>query len=352
MRATLTGKDFKALITAVRRFPSVGSFAGAGVVNLTAVAGKLTATHLGVATARARVPVEGDLPLTGVDERVVDGFAPLCADTSKVVLSREDNTLMIKCKDREVRPIVAEASAEHKIPSVKGMDGIEISEEIAPRIAYLSDVAHSDTSRAELCCVMLTADGEIIASSQTIIAVLKGSKLSANVAVPLVLAKSLLKGDVLYPGPRETVVKTEIATYSMAAPVKAQAEFPIGKIKEFGKSKTSECAVVDGTKLAAALADCNSCLSKLAPLDIILDLTFGEKLELSAANGPTVFRAPVPLLASKKEVKFRAPLTEIIKISAFLNEDKVVVARGEHGDMFMRLAVGWIWFPAWIEPKK
>jgi hypothetical protein len=343
-QAVVAGKDFRDLTKAIGRFPGWQ----VPIVNVSVSDGKLTATQMGMATAKVVVPAGGRLPWTGVDARVMDGIAALCTDTSKVILTRDESQISLKCLGREEKTAATEARADVKIPSVKDLTGIEISEEIAPRVAYLAEVAHSDTSRVELCCVMMTATGELIACSPKIIAVMKGQKMSENIAVPLMLAKVLITGDVLYLGPKVTIVKTAIAAYSMAAPVRAQIDFPIGKIVEFGKSKTSDVASMDGGKFVAALEDCKSCLSRLAPVDVIVDLAVSEsEVQLSAASGPTVFKASIPLTKHKQMGTFRAPMAELVALLPFM-ADGVRMAKGEKEDLFLRVDAGWIWFPAYV----
>ena len=324
------------------------------MINLMATGGELVATHIGVAISKVRIGAEGELPWTGVSEGILEGIVSLCTDTSKVTLRREGTVLLLKCRGREESTVALTANEELKVPSVKNLTGIEISDKIGPRVSYLAALAHSDTSRAELCCVMMTATGELLACSPKVIASLKGRKMSENIAVPLVLAKSLSAGDVLYPGPKSTVVKTAIATYSMPAPVKAQQNFPIAKIVEFSKSQTTKVASVAGEHFTSALEDCKSCLSRLSSdAEILVDLRFDDKgLALSAASGPTIFKAPVSLItASNQTGSFRAPLEEMLALIPFMTTD-LSFERGEHDDLFIRMPVGWAWFPCYLEHKK
>jgi hypothetical protein len=355
-QVTLLGVDFKAVVNAVRKFPSVGAFAGAGVINIQAAGGVLTATSIGVTLAVAQVAADGDMGLVGVEERALDGFASLCKDSAKVVITAEEKGIVIRCRKEQMDTVVAVGQL-HKPPVTDGITGIKLTETVAARVAYLSDLAFGDASRAELCAVMATSAngqaGRLMACSQKVIAVLKGCKIDQNVAIPLALAKLAVTDDIIYPGPKKTVVKSGIATYSMPAPVAAQKHFPISTIMEFDTTDREEIASVDGVKLAAAIGDAQTCLGQVARTEIISDISIiGGKLELSANNGSSRFQVTRPLLSAVVDgVLFRCPLQELVHVSPFMT-DKVTLSRGKHGDLFMAVPAGWVWMPAWVTGRK
>lgn len=346
------GKDFKALISSVSKFPTVGSFAGSELVNLQAADGKLTATAFGIVLSRGRVSAEGTLKLVGAGERELSSFAGICPDLAKVSISIVDKQIVLKCKQNEVKMPLVDGQA-HKMPSVKDLRGITITKSIAQRVGYLSDIAFNDSSRADLCCVMATGAGEAMAMNQKTLAVLKTSPShSGNVAIPVPLAKAIAVDDVLYIGAKETIVKSGIALHSMPSPVKAQKEFPLAQIKQFGKMEREETLVVDGPKMAEAVAACASVLTGSTRAEIVVVLrTVKDKLELSARAGGAEFRTLVPTIKMFTEAEFRVPLEGLAHVALFMGK-KIVMSRARHGELFLSVPDGWVMFPSWEVKKK
>jgi hypothetical protein len=350
-KVILSGKDYKFLIAAVTRFPSVGSFAGSETINLQAADGKLAATTFNMVLSRARVAVEGELPLVGVNERTLAAFASVCSESAKVSITVSGKVISVRSRRREITTPILEGQ-KHKIPQLKDITGLKITKEIASRVVYLAEVAFTDSSRAELCCVMLASGGQAMACNQNSVGVLDISYKGGAIAIPISLAKILQAGDTLYVGARETVVRSGGAVYSMSSPVKAQKEFPIALVKQYGKMAREEVATVSGVKLAEVVAECNTCLGALARTAVRPRLSVAEdKLEVSGTNSGVKFRAVLPLLGkAAREQVFHVPLESMVHVAAFLGK-RVVLAAGKHGELFLRLDRGWVLFPAWVESK-
>src|ERR1700739_2113624 len=105
LSAYLTGKNFRALISAVSKFPTIGSFAGADVINLEVREGRAVATTCGIVLSRARVPADGELKLIGLERRTVEAFAGICPETAKLsIVSNGSKDVLIKFKGREINP--------------------------------------------------------------------------------------------------------------------------------------------------------------------------------------------------------------------------------------------------------
>lgn len=343
--ATFTTKDFQQLVADVTRFPSAGAFADSENVGLSVKEGKATAYMHGMVLTKVRVPAEGDLATLGVDERLLESFASICSATS-VTITRDGDNLLLKCGKKQVTAAVAKTQ-KHPIPGIAGIAPIEITQEMASRIGYLANIAYNDSSRPELCCVMLTADGRAVAIDQKAIAVLAcGGKRPKPVALPLTLAKALVKGATLFPAPNETVLRIGSAYHCMPAPIAAQNDFPISIIDGYEKRKAVfECT---GAHLAAAITDCTKCVSSVARTETLLTMTTTEKgLSLVAENGGAIFRTTVKGVCKSVDVTAVVPLERANSAVAFLDtETKVLSQTGTKGETFFAFGSGWIVFPA------
>lgn len=350
-KLTIEVTDFKALVKAVSRFPSVGAFGGSDELNLSCHDDKLRAWTFGVVLSNARVSAHGIAPLFAVDRRVIESFASICPEKGTVTFQLTDSELICSCKQRQISIARSEGHI-YKLPVVKDVAPIKITRSMAERVVYLSSVALDDSTRAELACVMLTKHSTIACNQKTV-AVLPGSKVGSNTALPLPLAKIIETGDVVYVGARETLVKSGIGTYSMASPVKAQKEFPLAAITAFKKAKRTEVAVCEADKFTTAITECATCLGQLARTEVISTLqTDGSRITLSSKNGGAKFEVSIPLVLEAKEATiFKLPLQGLIEIAPFM-KGRVVLARGERGEVYVMIEDGWVMFPSWEARKK
>jgi hypothetical protein len=166
------------------------------------------------------------------------------------------------------------------------------------------------------------------------------------------LAKGLKGGDVVYVGPKETLVKSGVAVYSMPSAAKAQKDFPLETITALGKTKQEAFAEVEGGRFADLVTDCASCLGQLARTEVLLSMaTVGDKLTISAKNGGALFRGVLPLLSTTGDRSFHVPLEGMVQVLQFVGQ-KVVFSLGKHGDLFMTVDAGWVLFPAWAPKAK
>lgn len=342
---------FRSLVGAVTRFPSVGDFGDSGLVWMTASNERLTACAVGIVYSHVVEPCsEAQMPVMGVDRRVLESFVGLCR-ASSVSITWTDTTVKFRSgkqdvstayKSRDALPVANRAETQP----------IKVTGALADVTRYLSDVAFADNSRPELCCVMLTGDGNAIAANQKVLGVFQVPKLSADhVAVPLALAKVLQEGDGLSLGTKDVTLMRGTASYSMSRPLKAQKEFPIDKIVSYGQQKRTKIAVCVGSQLAGKLEDCSTCLSALSKLEVIGEIAItGGELVVAGSNGQTRFHASMKTLSSEGDATFRIPMTEIKHALPFMQQN-VTLSSGEHGDLLMGLPNGWILFPAWKETK-
>lgn len=350
---TLTGGDFKALIDAVSVFPTLGEFSDAGDVTLATRGGRLIATAHGVVFTWAYCKADGDLesPIA-VDMRVLQSFAPLCANTLKVTLEAASGELRIKA-GRHSDETQSKPGKAVPVKSVKKMREIVVTKAVAERAKYLADVAFADGSRAELSCVMMTTKGEAAACNQKTVAILNtGAKLDKNTAIPLALARAMKAKDRLYVSTSETVLKTANAVYSIPSPVKAQKDFPLKTLQAYGVQDRTDVAVCAGEKFAEALQVCASTLEPLSRLDIIIDVEIGEKyIRVGGTNSGTKFNTRLPFLKRMDAALFKLPLGEAKKVIPFMR-GRTTISQAAHGDMLITMRDGFILFPAWTSPKK
>lgn len=353
-KCLFTGRDFVAMIEAVTKFPSVGQFVGAEFVHLAINDGYAVACTFGVVQSRGRVPAAGVLKLVGVDRRVIDSVAALCRGTANVKVYVVDKEIVFLTRGRKTKTAIAHG--EHfKVPGVKDATEIKVTHSVTEKLVYLSDVAFNDSSRAELCCVMLTGKGEAVAFSQGTVAVLEAPKVKAgHVAVPLPLAKVVTVGDRLFIGPRQTVLKSgKAATYVMPSPVKAQKDFPFAVVEKLRSEARNKSAVFDGRKLAEAIKECSLCLAGLARTEVIVRLmpSIEGKLQLWAKNGKAQFSTSLPAKVAAVSGEYAAPLNNLMHVAPFMS-GKVTLSRGELGDMFLDVGDGWILFPGVVPVKR
>ena len=343
----LEGVDFKALVSAVCRFPAIGSVKGADTGSVMATKGRAIATTASILEARAVVPGEGDLFWTAVDRRALESYASICRDSGKVTVTVDKNMVLSHRK----REVTLQVSASVKVEKPVLGEGVEIDKATAEKLAYLSYVAFDDATRIELNCVFLTGT-HAIACDQKTIAKLKVRLPVEGSAVPLMLAKAIAAGDVLYIG-KQTVLKSGIATYAMPSLVKAQSSFPLGKIAAYEEDEKTKVGTLVAEKFKMVIEECAAVLSALARTEIVVDLTLeGEQLSFAAQNAGVVYRMSLALSGASCERRiFRVPLASLVHVAPFM-VGKVVLLMGSRSDLFLDLGDGWAFFSAWVPDKK
>src|SRR5215471_15842810 len=141
------------------------------MVNIVVRNGHAVCSHLGVVLARASLPIEGDLPLIAVDERLIVPFASQHSDAAKIIIESNEKEISIRARGRKINARFKEGT-EQPIPKID-TEGIPITPMLAERVGYLAEVAFSDASRPDLCCVMVLPDGRAMACNSRAIVVLK-----------------------------------------------------------------------------------------------------------------------------------------------------------------------------------
>ena len=345
---TLIGKDFKSLVLGATKFPSVGHFGGSEMVNLRVTKGQAYCTTLGVVLAKSMVPAAGELPLIAIDERLIEPFARAHAEAAKVVIEFDEKEVTVRARGRKITAPYKEGISQ-AFPKT-AVEGIPVTEELATRIRYLSELAYSDISRPDLSCVMVLPDGRAIACSSRVIAVLKcHSGHDQKMAMPLPMAKNLSKGDTIFPGAKEMIIRNGVAKYSMPSPVIALQDFPIAAIDAFSAIETAPFVTVKGSLLARAVMEADSCMSSISRLEMIIHLTEENgKMVLSTENGSARFLTRFPAIKiSEAGASVDLPMEEMMRMSTFIgSEEKVVISMGtKNKETMMKFRSGWVMVP-------
>ena len=352
MSIIIVGKEFKKLVSAVTLFPSIGSFGGSELVNLHVKGGWATATTFGVVLSMAKVPATGELSLLGINERDMKSVASICTDADQIRID-VDKHVTIHFRGREIITPLSKGTA-HTLPAIE--DPFNVSKEVADKLTYLARVAFGDSSKPELCGVLLAGGGRAMACSQKAIAVLdyNGSKVANRVALPVPLAKILKAGDVVSCGAKETVVKRGRVWYCMPSPVRAQKEFPVEQVLAFEKTVKDPLVTCSGVKLAMGFDECQVCLSNVSKNEVKVLLTVADgKLALSSENGGVKFKTVVKAAACA-DGEVMIPLEEMLLVGEFVGEQHdIEITRGrKNGEVFIAFNGGWAMFPAYTTPKK
>ncbi len=344
--AKIQGADFKAVIAAVSRFPCIGAFVDSDKVNIVISGGVLQASTFGVVVSRAEVPAEGDIELCGTDERTVVPYASAVVGTSPVTMLSDGKTIKLKTRNRELT-LGTLAGRNNEIPKIKGAT-LKVTPEVAEKLGYLSEIAMSDQSKPQLCCVMVNG-GKLMAVNQKSVAQLSCdiSGHTGRTALPVALLTGLKKGDVLTVG-TDTVLKSGIGVYCMPSPLEAQKSFPIETVDKIGKQEKQQIAGIDGDKLQSALEECATCLGNVSRTEVLATLNFKlGKLILTAQNGGVIFKRVIPVETSATEASMILPLEEALHAAPMFKGQNVRAFQGKNNEAFLSFDGGWVMFPTW-----
>ena len=327
--------------------PTIGSFAGSEMVMLSADKGKAKVASYGVALSRATIQCEGSIPLCAIEERALQSFAGLCPDDSKVGVTVTDKQVTLRCKKMDL-DIPFKAGEVYEVVSTEGTVGLAIGEDVAKKTAYLSQLAFSDSSRPELCCVMLSGKKIISCSPKAFGVLSSGTDLVDRAPVPIPFAKELKEGDVLYAGKKTTVLVSGIGTYAIPTQIKALKDFPIAVIEKYGAAKRTSICALSGTKLGGMLTACSTILGGMAKTDVILSMETKEaRLHLSAQNGSARFHESIQLKKMDSAVSFSLPMDEM-KAAIELLQGDIGLQQGPGGEIFISLSADeWLMLPPW-----
>lgn len=342
--AKLKGAQFKELVSAVTKFPSVGTFVGSDIVSLRVANGKLTASSFGVVLSYASVEAEGTVDLFGIDERALGQFASHCRSNSDVRITRDKSGVKLRRGSTTEVLTGLVKGVRYERAKTNG-NGFKVDWNAAKNIQYLSGLAMSDTSKPELNCVLLQ-NYKAVACGQKVTASIDCRITKDRHALPLPLLKVLGKDDTLYPGDKQTVLESGIARYEMPAPTKAQEKFPYAAVEKYRKGEAEKIAVISGSKLKLAIEECNSCVAGISRLEVIMKLSFrNNKLEISAENGGVKFRKVLPARVMV-ESSVSVALAESVQASLLYEGKDVTVTTGT-GSMFLNFQGGWLLFSTW-----
>src|SRR5262245_41526655 len=176
--------------------------------------------------------------MIAVDERLITPFASQHGEAAKVIIEVDEKEICIRARGRKINAPYKEG-VEQAFPKID-VEGISITASLAERVGYLSDVAFSDLSRPDLCCVMILPDGRAMSCNSRAIVVLKcHSGHDQKIAMPIPLAKELRRGDTIFPGAKQTIIKNGIVSYCMPSPVRAVNEFPVDTIESYASIESA-----------------------------------------------------------------------------------------------------------------
>ena len=348
-KLTVAAKDCKALLLAVTKFPITGGLAGTELISFTTSKGRLYASTFGLTLSRASVPCTGEMPPIAIDERHVAGFLKHCPDDANLTIS-VDTEIVLRCKKQETGSGLLPA-AGHKMTPIKNMGPIitlEMTAEMAKRISYLSALAFSDSSRAELCCTMLT-NKYALACSQKAVAILDHTMDDAQVALPLPIARVLTTGDICYVGKKETILKSGIGYYAMPSPIKAQSDFPVKALQAMKALVSEKVAECSGEAFATAVDSAGDCLSSISRTEVILVLQPGDgKLEIKSTNGGARYRTEIKAVTNGYTDEFKIPWNELSAACAFIGKKPVVLSVVKRtNEIMMNISGALFVFPSW-----
>lgn len=349
MIVKIEGPAFKQLIDAVSRFPSVGTFVNSDMVTLKMNDGFLEASMFGVVVANAKVKAEGVLAQCATDERTMIPFASTVVKDSVVTMEVADGAVRLRTRGREIM-LSTLPGQENLVPKLKGAK-LKISADVATKLNYLSGIAMTDTSKPELCCVMV-ADGKAMACNQKAVAVMDCAidGHTGKTALPVPLLKALAKGDVIVAG-ESTLLESGIGRYMMPSPVAAQEKFPIAMIKKYADVQKKKVAACKGEHFSSALDECSACISNVSRTQVVVTITVKQnKIELAAKNGGVAFRRVIPC-NSTVETKLIVPLEEAILASPLFGTKELHVYNGTNDETILAFADGWVLFPSWTPSK-
>lgn len=347
--AKIEGGNFKAVIAAVSRFPTIGTFVDSDKVNIVIANGVLQASTFGVVISRAEVPAEGEIELCGTDERTVVPYASAVVGQSPVLMVSDGKTIKLRTRNREIM-LGSLVGRNNEIPKVKGAT-LKITDDVGKKLGYLSEIAMSDQSKPQLCAVMVSAE-KLMAVNQKAVAVLdcKIPEHKGKTALPVPLLSQLKKGDVLTVG-ESTLLKSGIGLYCMPSPTAAQESFPVEAVEKLGKQKKDQIAGVVGDRLVSALEECSTCLGNVSRTEMVTTLNFKKgKMELIAQNGGVVFRRIVAVDISL-EASLILPLEEALHSIPMIQGKDVRIFSGQNGEAFISFDDGWLMFPTWDGAK-
>lgn len=353
-KAQIKASDFKALVDAVSKFPSIGGFSDSDTVNLVVANGVASVSIVGgVVSSFASVEASGAMPVIGLNDKLINGFANLCAGESLVNIEVIKNRIVLRCKhERAVQPY--KKGVAHAPPDVAKIEGavkLPVTETIAAQMAYLASFAFGDQVQPELYCVYVHPSGHMLSFALSVGGVVKVAiKSKTGSAIPLPLAKELQKGDTLYAGTRHTVVYSGKSCYTMPTPVEASAKFPADMLLNFAKipqTKVVECSEAALADAARKVLVCIGSLSSRDEIAVRAAIKDG-RFELSGKSAGVSYSTVIRGASCLVDAVFYLPLIELSKVMETSGTDtQMSIAVGKVGkEVFLVFESSWIVFAA------
>lgn len=352
-KAQIKASDFKALVDAVSKFPSIGGFSDSDTVNIAVADGVASVSIVGgVVSSFASIEATGMLPVIGLNDKLINGFANLCAGDSLVTIEVANKEIILRCKhERAVQPF--KKGVIHLPPdgaTVEGVVKLPVTENIAAQMAYLASFAFGDQVQPELYCVYVHPSGHMLSFALSVGGVVKVAiKSKTGSAIPLPIAKELQKGDVLYAGTRQTVVQSGKSCYTMPTPVEASAKFPAQMLLNFGKIPRNVIVECSEAALADAARKFSVCLGSLSRDEIVVRATIKDgRFELFAENAGVRYSTSVRGAVCLVDAVFYLPLNDLSKVMETSGTDaQMTIAIGKaNREVFLVFEHSWIVFAA------
>jgi hypothetical protein len=360
-KATFSGKDFRELISNVTKLPSLGAFLGSELINLEVKEGVCKASSFSVIVSVSQIEAKGTMPLFNISERLLIPYSAACEGvkwvSAEIIEDEKKGTKEILIRNSRGPKInyPLQTGKNFDIPIPEDIAPLEITEALAKKIAYLSDIAFSDSSMPQLNCVYLTPK-TVTAVNQKCVALLKvDTKLKQNVAVPIPISKVISSGNQLYSAPKRTIIKNGSASYAMSSPVQAQQNFPFKTVLEYYKAPKTPVLTVSGEAFSDLITLCNSCLSTVSRIDVPLTFTANSDgtLVLNAENGMAKFENAIKTKAVEQEVELSIPLDEIVRALPFLTAQETLSLKlGPNSETYITMPDGMLMYPAFTNTKK
>lgn len=349
-RVMVNGSDLKRLIGHVTRFPRASD--DEEVITLEAKHGKLTAKLAGLVTVSTKVDCKGVFKPFGLSVKALANFVSVIRDHVSVQILKAAKEVTFRAKAQEFSIPCADPV---KCPAIKFMqdEKIVVDREMAKRLSYLTGVAFIDASRAELCCVMIAGKKAHAVNQKTSASMeIQVAQETALIPIPLVIAKELKRGDILYSGKKQLVLSSGGALYVTPSLAVAVKKFPVSMMRALAALPKTEVSTLDGSRMAKLIEQCNVCVGSAAKSDIVVEMQIADgRLLLKASNVGALYRGSIPVSAAHDSKVLHAPLADLMRAVPFL-EDRVALSVSHHGELFLVVRGGFIAFPAYLAAQR
>lgn len=291
--AKVSSLHFKALVSAVLKFPPSASVSSSEIINLAVFKGRLRASVFGLVEASAAVLATGDgLEPFSVDYRVLSPYAELCPD-APVTVEISKNQVLFTCLEHKLKvPFTVGRIAEKR---ALGTEIFIATEGTAKTVRWLASIADRSEAKPDTACVYLYA-GKAAAVNQFAIAVSQVKGLPETVcALPLLLCAVLAAGDKITQVADGLVVRSEFGTYAVPF-LAATLKFPVRLVNRLLTADGELLGICEAPLLAQALKESADCVARIPKTQAGIALTFeGDKLAVDAHSPTADYHTCVPI---------------------------------------------------------